>query len=330
MGGWAALAAGAAFVALEIDDGDYRYAPLLLLAVLLAPLLLWLGHRVQLSQLRFGALPLRHAGGVFEYYGELLKAGGYVAFFLLVMFAEGLFEGTFGTPVLLAFGLVALGLLLHGAGVLRPLFTRDVTVLQATAFILIVFIFIPLVDAFIEQRDPDAIVLSHAITVVAIGAHCLALIQAALSCAYWRSVRLGPDSRIESKIEWFRYAQLLTANYVLAVVTLGLLYPWARVRAAEHVAARLRLVLGPETAAAYAAAGAGPGPLGGELADVVGWGHRLRRGLARRRAFCLESHGSILSRAHRALKLKEGGNVTKNKKYRSTGSSSVPTSTTTI
>ena len=268
--GWTA-AAGAAGLALDgINDEDFRYAPLLLPALAAAPALVWLGHRVQLGQLSFGALPLRHEGGVFGYYGELLKAGGYVAF-IVAVFALGAQAEALGLAVEIVASLAALGLVLHGAGVLRALFTRDVTVPQAVAFVVVVFLIIPLADEALEHwYGEDSIGLSGAIFILAAGAHFLALVRAAASCAYWRSVRLGADGELRSDLDWFRYAQLLTGGYIMTVLSLGLLHPWARVRASAHVAERLRLVLGRETARAYAAAGAEPGPLDGGSAGG-GW-----------------------------------------------------------
>ena len=63
---------------------------------------------------------------------------------------------------------------------------------------------------------------------------------------------------------------MLAGNYVLIVLTLGLMYPWARVRAYRHIAERLQLRLGPRTATEHSMAGDDLTALAGEFADVTG------------------------------------------------------------
>ncbi|WP_025770073.1 YjgN family protein [Thioalkalivibrio sp. HK1] len=100
---------------------------------------------------------------------------------------------------------------------------------------------------------------------------CMAPYRSILTCLYWRSFRIGEDSAIESRLEWLPYARLLIDNYILIILSLGLMYPWARVRAYRHVAERLRVRLGPATAAAYFSSSDDLTPLAGEFADVAGW-----------------------------------------------------------
>ncbi len=98
-----------------------------------------------------------------------------------------------------------------------------------------------------------------------------ALYRAVFTCLYWQSFCIGKDSRIVSWLEWQSYAWLLIVNYTLIILSLGFMYPWARVRAYRYVAERLEIRLGPETAAAYSSAGDDLSPLAGEFADVSGW-----------------------------------------------------------
>ncbi|MBF2759566.1 MAG: DUF898 family protein [Ectothiorhodospiraceae bacterium AqS1] len=109
---------------------------------------------------------------------------------------------------------------------------------------------------------------------VALGTYLVfiyALYRSVFTCLYWRSFRIGEDSAIESDLDWRLYARLLVGNYMLIVLSVGLMYPWARVRDYRYVAERLRLRLGPKTVAGYSSHGDDLTALAGEFSDISGW-----------------------------------------------------------
>ena len=121
------------------------------------------------------------------------------------------------------------------------------------------------------EEPPVLLAILSSVLLLFLFAYSFALYRSALTCVYWKSFRVGEDSVLESDVEWRPYAWVLAVNYTAIVLSLGLLYPWARVRAYRYVAERLQIRLGPNTAAEYSAAGDELTPLAGEFADVAGW-----------------------------------------------------------
>jgi uncharacterized membrane protein YjgN (DUF898 family) len=56
------------------------------------------------------------------------------------------------------------------------------------------------------------------------------------------NTRLGGDFGFESRLSPGRMTWIVISNLVLTIVTLGLLYPWARVRRARYTASRIAVV----------------------------------------------------------------------------------------
>ena len=220
---------------MTMTGGGLFFAAALVAAVLAAPLLIHFGHRIQIDQLHFGKLHFFYEGGVGRYYRESIKA------FLL----------SFGVSIVVS--LVSFAIINIGTAIILPLvigesgehgsgLTVGVTVISIVGF------------------------LASLLYVV-----CIAPYRAVITCLYWSSFRIGKDSAIESRLEWWPYARLLIVNYTLIILSLGLMYPWARVRAYRHVAERLQVGIGPETAAEYLSSPDDLTPLAGEFADVAGW-----------------------------------------------------------
>ena len=105
-----------------------------------------------------------------------------------------------------------------------------------------------------------------------IALYAAALLQSAFTCTYWKSIRIGDDSSVDaSKLSLTGYSNLLAQNYFMILISLGLLYPIARVRAYRHIAERVEIKLGPTTATAYHASSDKTSPLAGEFADLTDW-----------------------------------------------------------
>ena len=105
-----------------------------------------------------------------------------------------------------------------------------------------------------------------ALTIIS-GIIFLALLRARLTALFWDSIRMGEGGRVKSSFIWREYAHILMENYVLILLSLGLLYPWARVRAYRYVSEHLTLVFDPVTAQIMAADD-DLSPLAGELTDL--------------------------------------------------------------
>ena len=97
-----------------------------------------------------------------------------------------------------------------------------------------------------------------------------ALLRGALTTLFWDSIRMGEGGRVQSTLIWRKYANILAVNYALTVLSVGLLYPWARVRAYRYVSERIMIEPDPSTAQIMAADD-DISPLAGELTDVSGF-----------------------------------------------------------
>lgn len=97
-----------------------------------------------------------------------------------------------------------------------------------------------------------------------------ALLRGALTTLFWDSIRMGEGGRVQSTLIWRQFANILAVNYVLTVLSVGLLYPWARVRAYRYVSEHLTLEPDPSTTQIMAA-GDDLSPLAGELSDLSGF-----------------------------------------------------------
>ncbi len=97
-----------------------------------------------------------------------------------------------------------------------------------------------------------------------------ALLRGGMTALFWDSIRMGEGGRVESTLIWRKYANILVVNYALTVLSIGLLYPWARVRAYRYVAERIMLEPDPSTAQIMAA-DEDISPLAGELSDLGGF-----------------------------------------------------------
>lgn len=97
-----------------------------------------------------------------------------------------------------------------------------------------------------------------------------ALLRGALTTLFWDSIRMGEGGRVQSTLIWRKYANILAVNYALTVLSVGLLYPWARVRAYRYVAERIMIEPDPSTAQIMAA-DEDISPLAGELSDLSGF-----------------------------------------------------------
>ncbi|MBF2759564.1 MAG: DUF898 domain-containing protein [Ectothiorhodospiraceae bacterium AqS1] len=216
---------------LLVESEGMTYLAAYIAAALAFPMLLCLGHRIQINQLQFGRLRFFHEGGVGRYYREAIKA-----LFLSI--------GIFIIVNIVLFSLIYI-------------YTYIATVVVPPVM------------------SPSGWIGGAAILGIIIGllfaTAFIAPIRAAFTCLYWRSFRIDKDSAIESHLKWIPYARLLAVNHVLIISSLGLMYPWARVRAYRHVAERLQVRLGPETAAEYLSSPETFTPIAGEFADVTGW-----------------------------------------------------------
>ncbi len=200
--------------------------------IVILPLLLRFGHRIQIDQLQFGRLRFFHESDVKTYY-----LGGNEVFWVSIF----------------------------------------VTIVFFSCFFIVAAVIESLSGLLIARYDISPLVIGS-ILGVALGmaiwvylAWNFALYRAVFTCLYWQSFRIGKDSRIESSLRWQGYAWLLAVNYTLIILSLGFMYPWARVRDYRYVAERLQIRLGPEAAAAYSSAGDDLSPMAGEFADVTGW-----------------------------------------------------------
>ena len=95
----------------------------------------------------------------------------------------------------------------------------------------------------------------------------LALLRARLTALFWDSIRMGEGGLVKSSLIWREYAHILMENYVLTLFSLGLLYPWARVRAYRYISKHITLAFDPATAQIMAADD-DLSPLAGELTDL--------------------------------------------------------------
>ena len=98
----------------------------------------------------------------------------------------------------------------------------------------------------------------------------IALVRGGLTALFWDSIRIGTGGHVKSTLHWRKYGHVLAVNYALTVLSVGLLYPWARVRAYRYVAEHLTIVFDPSTAQIMAAS-EDISPLAGELTDVSGF-----------------------------------------------------------
>ncbi len=203
--------------------------------IVILPLLLRFGHRIQIDQLQFGGLRVFHESDVKSYYRE-----GNKAFWMSILV----------TIVFFLCSAIVFGVLGAIGALLGPSMAG--------------FDISPVIIGFIAGMVGAMVGLLPM-------AWCFALYRAVFTCLYWRSFRIGKDSRFESSFRWQSYAWLLLVNYTLIILSLGFMYPWARVRDYRYVAEHLEIRLGPETAAAYSSAGDDLSPMAGEFADVTGW-----------------------------------------------------------
>ena len=95
----------------------------------------------------------------------------------------------------------------------------------------------------------------------------LSLLRARLTALFWDSIRMGESGLVKSSLIWREYAHILMENYVLILFSLGLLYPWARVRTYRYISKHLTLVFDPATAQIMVADD-DLSPLAGELTDL--------------------------------------------------------------
>ena len=95
----------------------------------------------------------------------------------------------------------------------------------------------------------------------------LSMLRGRMTALFWDSIRLGEGGRIESILLGHKYAKILVVNYLLTLLSAGLLYPWARVRAYRYVSEHLTLVFDPATAQIMAA-DEDISPLAGEFSDL--------------------------------------------------------------
>ncbi|HKD48458.1 MAG TPA: YjgN family protein [Rhizomicrobium sp.] len=80
------------------------------------------------------------------------------------------------------------------------------------------------------------------------------------------NTRLGKAFWFESRLSGLRMAWIVTSNLVVSLVTLGLLYPWARVRRARYMASCISVVGPAELDISQAAIPAGGSAVGEEIA----------------------------------------------------------------
>lgn len=77
------------------------------------------------------------------------------------------------------------------------------------------------------------------------------------------SMRLGEDFQFESRLSPDRMAWIVLSNFVLTLLSLGLLYPWARIRKAHYMADCIA-VIGPSNIESFASAPVNAGSAVGE------------------------------------------------------------------
>jgi len=79
------------------------------------------------------------------------------------------------------------------------------------------------------------------------------------------NTRLGENVRFESHLSPVRMTWIVFSNIVLTVISLGLLYPWARVRRARYMA-ECMTVIGPADAGDFQSM---PMPAGNAIGEEV-------------------------------------------------------------
>ena len=119
---------------------------------------------------------------------------------------------------------------------------------------------------FLTYLSLESLLFMFVLSIIS-GIIFLALLRARLTALFWDSIRMGEGGLVKSSLIWREYAHILMENYVLILFSLGLLYPWARVRAYRYISKHLTLVFDPATAQIMAA-DEDISPLAGELTDL--------------------------------------------------------------
>ena len=92
------------------------------------------------------------------------------------------------------------------------------------------------------------------------------------SVIYWSSIIFNDGSYISTTLNWKSYLfRILIPNFLLILITIGILYPWARVRNWRYVANRVIINPSDETMAILDTYNQELTPLAGEFSDLDGF-----------------------------------------------------------
>ena len=96
--------------------------------------------------------------------------------------------------------------------------------------------------------------------------------QAALFRMFWSKLRASNGARFVCDVRFAKFAGILLVNFLATVLSLGLLYPWAKVRKTRYLAENMRLIV-PEgkMAELTAPSGESESALGAELDAAEGF-----------------------------------------------------------
>lgn len=200
----------------------------LLYWLILAPAYHCIRHRIMINQLRFGKLGLRYSANFMPYYCHFLASLIYGSLFLTFLVAIGVFAM----------------MTIH-----FPLRGED-------AVFWLTFFF----------RFPDWFFFNFALLIafVTIGVYRSRIIP-----LFYSSIRFEDGNHMECTVSARKYFfNFYLVNSVAFVLSLGLLYPWIKVRTWRYITKSLTLHLSEETAAVLSSEEERLSPLAEEFADV--------------------------------------------------------------
>ena len=106
--------------------------------------------------------------------------------------------------------------------------------------------------------------------IVVVNLFVLNILEAWLTNLMVNHLVLEDAHRFQSTLSGFRYAWILLSNWVLVILTLGLAFPWAKIRVARYRLSCLMTLAGGDIAQITAAPGHDGSVVGDQAADLFG------------------------------------------------------------
>jgi len=153
-------------------------------------------------------------------------------------------------------------------GFYRPLLEAGALMLLAIGWVVLILTFgdASLTDDDYAGTHPERLVAAVIVGVVLVMV-AISHAQAHLTNALLSGIIIGPH-RLVSSLRTLPLLTIGVTNLLLMVLTLGLFYPWARVRALRYQLDHLHVHVQGDLAAFTAAAGPATGPFGEAVGDV--------------------------------------------------------------